>query len=237
VVSVKERACHHTLREPIWKDIMTGPASPRPRRGRPKVADDQEQQRLIVEAATALFLAKGYGKTSMTGIASEARMSLSTIYRFFPGKADLFAAVVASHRETMLALPGDYDGLPLDEALARIFHVNLDAGADRKREALMTMFLNATRQFPELMPILHTHGPEQSHQLLAGWLQRQHDLGFAKVDDAGTAAMMIMDTAFGAVAHKAPDAPHWPGRQDRALYLRRCFRMLARGLAPREGEK
>ncbi|MFN4128160.1 TetR/AcrR family transcriptional regulator [Pannonibacter indicus] len=209
----------------------TQPSSPRRGRGRPKAVDDRQQRGMIVDVAMPLFLAKGYGKTSMNEIAAAAHVSLSTIYRFFPGKQDLFAAIVASHRETMLALPGDYDGLPLDEALARIFRLGLDSEASQRREALMAMFMVEARQFPELMPVMVEHGPKQSKQLLAAWLERQTRLGFAQATDPVAAAGMIMDIVFGAAALKAPGSPIWPEGSERQDYLRRCFRMLADGLA------
>lgn len=205
-------------------------------RGRPKVATDGEQMRAISDIAAQLFLERGYGRTAMGEIAAAARVSLNTIYRLFPGKSELFAAVVASHRQTMLALPGDYDDMALEAALARIFRVDIDDEAVRQREALMTMFLVESRQFPELGPILFAQGPQRSRALLVAWLERQNDLGRTRIADPELAGAMIMDIVFGAASLKTSNLPQWPGGPDRRTYLKQCFTMLANGMTPRLNE-
>ncbi len=204
------------------------------RRGRPKAVPDGSQRIEIVEIASMLFLDRGYGKTTMGDIATSARVSLATIYRFFPRKTELFAAVVANHRQTMIALPGDYTDLPLEEALARIFQIEIDDRAGRQRDILMTMFLVESRQFPELQPILWEQGPEHSSWLLAGWLREQEALGRVRLADPAITATMIMDVVFGAFSLKTSDAPLWPGGTDRVTYLRHCFTILAKGLQPQQ---
>lgn len=47
----------------------------------------------IVEAATAVFLRKGYSETKIIDIAREANISPSTIYLYFDGKKQLFNAL------------------------------------------------------------------------------------------------------------------------------------------------
>jgi TetR/AcrR family transcriptional repressor of mexJK operon len=52
------------------------------------------KHRLIVAAATATFLAKGYPGTSMDDIATTAAVSKQTVYTHFADKEQLFAEVV-----------------------------------------------------------------------------------------------------------------------------------------------
>jgi TetR/AcrR family transcriptional regulator, mexJK operon transcriptional repressor len=52
------------------------------------------KHRLIIEAATATFLAKGYPGTSMDDIAAAAAVSKQTVYKHFADKEQLFADVV-----------------------------------------------------------------------------------------------------------------------------------------------
>lgn len=216
-------------------DGKKGPLATQNRpRGRPKAETDTAQRERIVRIAWALFVERGYGRTTMTDVAAGAHMSLSTIYRFFPGKTELFAAIVAQHRRSMLALPGDYDDLPLVEALLRIFQADIDAEAERQRRALVTMFIVESRQFPELQPIFHDEGPMHSHALLVAWLEEQKNRGRVAFSDSSIAAKMLMDVAFGAPSLKEGPGPQWPGGEDRAVYLRHCFSMLAQGFAPRQ---
>lgn len=204
------------------------------RRGRPKAAPDVVQRTEIAEAAWAILLERGYGGTSMNDVAARARVSLRTIYRFYPTKPQLFAGVVALQRRSLLALPGDYDHLPLVEALEQIFQVDLPAEAEHQREALMSIILVEGRQFPELSSALEDQGPRQSSHLLAEWLERQRSLGRMAFEDAGLVANMLMDVVFGAVALRRIDQPAMSDGRDRSAYLRRCFLTIVEGLRPRD---
>lgn len=202
-------------------------------RGRPKVHTDEEQRGAIAETAWRLLVDRGYDGTAMGDVARAANVSLRTVYRLFPSKAALFAAVVDRHRGHMLALPGDYDALPLQAALERIFHVEIAPEEDRARRALMKLFIVEGRQVPELAALVRTHGAERSMGLLAQWLRRQVDLGRADVPYPDVTAKMLMDVVFGAVSLKSEDQLQWPGGTDRATYLRGCIGVLVAGLAPR----
>jgi AcrR family transcriptional regulator len=57
------------------------------------VSEDQ-RARLIVDAASRLFLASGLGRVSMDDLARELGMSKKTIYRHFPDKHSLVTAVL-----------------------------------------------------------------------------------------------------------------------------------------------
>ena len=48
----------------------------------------------VVEAATRVFLARGYAGATIPAIAAEAGVALQTVYRAAPGKAGLLAAAV-----------------------------------------------------------------------------------------------------------------------------------------------
>jgi TetR/AcrR family transcriptional repressor of mexJK operon len=48
----------------------------------------------IVEAATAVFLQKGYDGTSMDDVAAKAAVSKPTVYKYFSDKEQLFAEIV-----------------------------------------------------------------------------------------------------------------------------------------------
>src|SRR3954452_18314723 len=67
------------------------------------VSEELEQQgrsakkrRAIVDAATEVFLQKGYLATNMDEIAALAVGSKQTVYKNFPSKETLFVAIVSS---------------------------------------------------------------------------------------------------------------------------------------------
>jgi AcrR family transcriptional regulator len=194
---------------------------------------DEAQRNAITRVAWDLFLKQGFARTAMAEVAAATHMSLSTIYRFFPGKNELFAAVVSLHRESMLALPGNYDDMPLVDALLHIFQIDIDPVADQQRHALMTMFIAESHRIPELAPILMQQGPLQAHALLVEWLDRQQVNGRIGTISSDITAKMLMDIAFGAPGLKDGTGPQWPGGDNRLTYLRQCFTTLIEGLRPR----
>ena len=67
----------------------------RGQRGQPVVEDrSARKRRVVMEAATALFLRHGYLGTSMDQIAAFAAVSKPTVYKFFPDKERLFTEIV-----------------------------------------------------------------------------------------------------------------------------------------------
>jgi AcrR family transcriptional regulator len=68
-----------------------GPAPAAPRPGRPR---DDERERAILDAVAALVAEVGYDRMSMDAVASRARASKATIYRRWPGKAELVVDAV-----------------------------------------------------------------------------------------------------------------------------------------------
>jgi AcrR family transcriptional regulator len=54
----------------------------------------EERRAEILDAARRVFVRKGYDSATMQDIASEAEVAAGSIYRYFPGKADLIAAVL-----------------------------------------------------------------------------------------------------------------------------------------------
>jgi len=68
--------------------------TPKRPRGRPQQRGDAETRALIVGAATGIFLAQGFGATSMEAVAQAAGVSKKTIYRFVATKEKLLEAVI-----------------------------------------------------------------------------------------------------------------------------------------------
>jgi AcrR family transcriptional regulator len=64
------------------------------RSGRPTSASVADLDRTLIRVARQFFVAKGYGATSITEIASAARAFKGTLYARFPTKADLFRAIL-----------------------------------------------------------------------------------------------------------------------------------------------
>jgi AcrR family transcriptional regulator len=79
-----------------------------PRGGRPR---DEGRDQAILEAAVDLLAEVGYDAMSIESIASRAGVSKATIYRRWPGKAEIVADALRRRHEPRLTEPRDTGGL------------------------------------------------------------------------------------------------------------------------------
>ncbi|WP_341990639.1 TetR/AcrR family transcriptional regulator [Azorhizobium sp. AG788] len=206
----------------------------RRQRGRPRAATDAARRAEILAQARLIFLERGYAGTTTELVATSCHISKQTLYRLFPSKTELFRALVVDHRSTMLKLPLERSDLPPAEAIAAIFRVGLSASADRERLAFLDFAMREARTFPEIGQMVRQDGGEASRALLAGWLEAQHAAGILTIEDADSAAHMLMDIIFGAMMHLPGGPPDGPQRAQRDAHLRRCIRIFIDGVRPRE---
>jgi AcrR family transcriptional regulator len=200
-------------------------------RGRPKCMPDDAQCRMIVNGARRLFVQKGYGATTTDDIAAECRISKQTLYRLFPGKSALFAAVVAALSQKCLDLPRDDDDLPLADSLAGIFMVDSEE-EEQKRVEILRLVIVEGRNFPELSDILKRHGLEVKRAELADWLKRQCTRGRLKPGDMTARAQLLIDMVFGAVTMRNIGDLEWPGAEQRRAHIHNCIEVFLHGVCP-----
>jgi TetR/AcrR family transcriptional repressor of mexJK operon len=200
-------------------------------RGRPKLVSDDTQRSLVAEGARQLFIEKGYGRTTTDDVAARCKISKQTLYRLFPGKPALFAAVVDAHRYSMLALPGDYDDLPIDEALQKIFRIDIDPQSERDNLALLRLVMLESQQHPELEELLFRYGAEKARADLAKWLRARCKREQIELGDANSAVHILLDMIFGPMVLKLDAAVtrrRPPKRQD---HIRRCISIFLYGIS------
>ena len=86
----------------------------------------EERRALLVEAGARLFAERAYDDVLMEDVATAAGVSRALLYRHFPGKRELFAAVYRQAAEHLLSHTVLTPGQPLAGQLA----VGLDAHFD-----------------------------------------------------------------------------------------------------------
>lgn len=203
------------------------------KRGRPKTVSDDARRTEITVEARATFHELGYGGTTMDLVAARCRISKQTLYRLFSSKTDLFMAIIADHRASMLALPRDpKENLPLTEALEQIFMFDIDEAAERDREAFIHFVMGEAQRFPEIAALLRVQGAEQSRQMLADWLNLQQRRGLIEIADAESGARMLMNMIFGAMITLPGKPNDWPNRETRLRHLRQCIAIFVAGVQP-----
>jgi AcrR family transcriptional regulator len=146
------------------------------RGGRPPRADALKLRETILDVATALFLAQGYGATSIESVAARAGVSKRTLYDRFQDKAALFAAVV--HRIIdHIRPPPDVPllaGGSLPEILKRLARLILKATLSPQAIALHRLVTGESSRFPELaLAVEDSGGQAEATALIADLLSRE----------------------------------------------------------------
>ncbi|WP_165610818.1 TetR/AcrR family transcriptional regulator [Pseudodesulfovibrio hydrargyri] len=193
---------------------------------------DAKRREQIVQAAEKLFVDKGYAGTCTHEIAATCKISKQTLYRLFPGKLDLFVAVVEAHRLKMIDFGDGYDDVPLEQALARMFMIDMDQKDYEIRAGFLRTANMESLQHPQLGEILRQHGGQKALDGLTSWLDRQCGKGRLVIANTSLAARMLLDSFTGAVFLDALGGFSWPGREERTAHFKQCIDIFLHGALP-----
>lgn len=86
---------------PEYFSMSLEPNTPFRRRGRPPAQQAGLLEERVLQVATALFLERGFGRTTLDLVAQQAEVGKSSLYARYPGKGALFDAVVSHSIQTM----------------------------------------------------------------------------------------------------------------------------------------
>lgn len=157
-------------------------------------ADESPKRRQIVDAATDLFLAQGYGAVSMDAIARAAGVSKATLYAYFASKDALFSTIqcergVSNQLDDTL-FPQDVPDLraALHSLGLRVLRFMLQ---DRTI-AIHRMVIAEVPRSPELGRAFYTNGPEKFFTHCQPWLASLQARGLLRPCDIRVAAEHLM---------------------------------------------
>ena len=191
------------------------------------------RQQQIEDAAYKVLEAKGYGGTSMQGIAKAARASNETLYSWYGDKRGLFQALVtrnaAEVREHLEAeLRTGHDALTI---LATLGPKLLDLLTGDRAVALNRAA--AADSSGELGATLSTAGREAVFPLLEQVLCRARDEGHLTFDETGEAVGLYLDLLIGDLQiRRAIGRQPRPSQAARTARAERAVRHLRVLLAP-----
>src|ERR1700691_3153643 len=138
------------------------------RGGRPSRADALRLRQRILEVATELFLAEGYGSTSIEAVAARAGISKRTLYHRFDDKSALFAAVVHEIIAQIRPPAGVplIEGATLHDVLRRLAGMILRAALSPKALALHRLVTAESARFPKLVRMVNAESATQEAKAL-----------------------------------------------------------------------
>jgi AcrR family transcriptional regulator len=178
-----------------------GEAAPARRRLTPA-----ERLPLLLEASLEEFAERGYAGASMAAAAARAGVTKALIYHYFPGKAELFKAVVRSCIQPVFAeaeqLVAAHPG-PRAALLRSLISFGYARVASEHRErVLFKLLLAEADRFPELAAFYHAEVLSRGLTLVASILRAGMEAGEFRGDPAGAeglAAVVMAPVAMASV--------------------------------------
>ena len=156
--------------------------------------------------ATELFLAQGYGATTIEAVAQRARIAKRTFYHRFPDKAALFGAVVHRIIDALRPPAGTplYEGGSLEEVLRRLARMILRASLTPMALSLNRVIVAEAERFPELAAIVAREGGRaQLVGGLAALLEREARAGSLAIDRPEFAAEQFLQLVVASPQRRA----------------------------------
>lgn len=187
-------------------------------------ADDPRVMRsraAVVEAAQALFLAKGYAATTMEEIAARAGLTKRTLYNNYADKQALFTGIVTDvmayaeafarglHEEFTVGITAANLQSTLDDLARR-----LALGIMRPEViALRRLLIGEAREFPALGATYFDRAPGQVLEALASGFDHLGRVGLLHVSDAPLAAAQFAYLIVGEPLDRAMLVGTLPSRE------------------------
>jgi TetR/AcrR family transcriptional regulator, mexJK operon transcriptional repressor len=155
-----------------------------------RTSNDSPKRQLVLEAATSLFMAHGYGAVSMDAIARAAGVSKATLYAHFTSKDQLFATIIGDACRQKFS-PSEL--LPTDTtdpraALVAFGSRLLSFFLEERALAIHRVVIGESTRFPELGRAFYDSGPAAMLRMFGGWLAEQTAAGRLAVTDPFMAA-------------------------------------------------
>lgn len=104
----------------------------------------------VLAGAREVILAHGFQAASVDDIARKAGVSKATLYRYFPDKAALFAAVMAGDCAWKRDIPVETEGRPLTEVLAELVRYLMRQAFSDEGQSAFRAAVAESERFPEL---------------------------------------------------------------------------------------
>lgn len=159
----------------------------------------EEKRRAAIQAAKQLFFEQGYERTSLQQIAAQAGVSTATLFKRFPSKAALFAAMV----EEFWAVENKCAAsMPAKDPRAGLTKIGLDYARRMRQPDMRAMFrliVAEAPRFPDLGQMLFQKGFGPFWSRLTDYLTIEKSAGTLLLDNPSNVARAFLATIAGQV--------------------------------------
>jgi AcrR family transcriptional regulator len=168
----------------------------------------RERQASIISAAAALFAAKGFNGTTTREIAKTAGISEALLFKYFPTKRALYAAILAE-KVQLSQLMDSVEAAAEKRDDPRVFTLiasfRIHRGAD---PSLLRLLLFSALEGHELSDMFFQNRHRVFYEYLAGYIQRRADEGaFRAVDPLLAAQAFIGMIVYHRILHEIFKVP------------------------------
>lgn len=172
--------------------MAEGAQKPASMRRKPRQTRSQERVNRILDVAERLFVEAGYGATTTNAIATQAQVSIGSLYQFFPDKGAILQALALRYGELLHQRLRALDAeamihLPLADYVERI--VETTSGFFDDYPGYYAIFMEVQGTVPELDQI----ETDMDAQLIAAWAiaLQQRDSRLTAADGEAIAFVLV----------------------------------------------
>ncbi|MFK8850200.1 TetR/AcrR family transcriptional regulator [Streptomyces sp. Ac-502] len=173
-------------------------------RKQPRQARAEATRQRILTAAARVFAEYGYAAGTTNRIAERARVSIGSLYQYYPNKDAILVELVTRHLDAGIAAAGRHQDGEAPESLEETIRLFVRTSIDNHLDdpQLLRVMAEQGPRSPELLDKISRHGRERiayAHELFA----RHPEV---RVADTGTATRLVVST-IELVVHQLLAAP------------------------------
>jgi AcrR family transcriptional regulator len=188
----------------------------------------------IAEAALELFVEHGFAATRMEAIARRAGVTKGTLYLYFPGKEDLFRAVVTQNVLPNLALierlAAEHTGSAA-ELLGLLVRRSWELMQTSRTRFVPKLLLAEGKNFPELAKFYVDEVVQRVRRIFAGVIEQGIAAGEFREINAITAAKLLLAPLHNLTTWQQSLMAFDPVQWDFDRYVELHIEIFLRGLA------
>lgn len=188
----------------------------------------------ILDVAAEVFVSEGYGAASMASIAARLGGSKATLYKYFPSKESLFAAMLARKCDGVMAplRATGIEAADVETYLAEFATRYLNALLEPEAIEVFLMIQADGMRFPEMSRQFFATGPEAVYRELGAAIAGFVERGVIACADPRLAAEQFLGAVRADLHMRATLGMLQPSEKaDVARQAAQAARIFARGLA------
>jgi AcrR family transcriptional regulator len=163
----------------------------------------ERRRAAMLEAATAVFLQRGYEGATLAEIIARSGGSRATLYALFGDKAGLFAAIIAALRERIVAPVSARIEGSAEAALLAVGTGFMRVMMAPESLGLYRVVIAEGARFPDLAEAVFSAGPKAAADGLSRYLAEKVRSGELMLTDSGVSARHFLEMVKGDLHFRA----------------------------------